>query len=267
MRILCIGSSSANALGRPCTPLTQAAKEGSAAITLSEPDGIVETLRRSHYDLVVLQAPTPEMRLIRHIRNSHLSTPIIIICSSTTPHLTAEALVLGADDCVLTTIEPIELLARMRAVVRRAGGHDSQTLHIGRLSVDVATRQVCIDGKLVPLTPKEYALVELLALRKNQFLNKEAVLDSLYTGEDEPHGKVIDVMICKIRKKMRSFDVGEPFLTLWRTGYRLNESAFTPTAAIMHTSQATPHASRESSIPIRSGINIIAPQKKIVETF
>ncbi|KXV79140.1 regulator [Acetobacter malorum] len=259
MRILCIGSNSANALGLPCPPLTQAATDGAAAITLSAPEGIVETLRRSQYDLVVIQAPSPETRLIRHIRNSRLSTPILVIVTTTTPALTAEALALGADDCVLTTMDPIELLARLRAVVRRAGGHDSQTLHIGRLSVDVATRQICVDGKLVPLTPKEYDLVELLSLRKNQFLNKEAVLDSLYSGGDEPHGKVIDVMICKIRKKMRTFDISEPFLTLWRTGYRLNESAFTLTAAIMNTNQAPPHASRESSIPIRSGINIISP--------
>lgn len=266
MRILCIGSNTAHDLGRPCPALTKAAADGTVAITLSEPDGVVETLRRSQYDLVVIQAPTPETRLLRHIRNSRLSTPICFIVSTTTPHQTADALVLGADECVLTSIEPVELLARLRAVVRRSGGHDSQTLHIGRLTVDVATRQACVDQKLVPLTPKEYDLVELLALRKNQFLNKEAVLDSLYTGEDEPHGKVIDVMVCKIRKKMRIFDISDPFLTLWRTGYRLNEEAFTPTAAIMNASQGT-HASRESSIPIRSGINIITPQKKLIETL
>lgn len=85
------------------------------------------------------------------------------------------------------------------------------------------------------------------------------MLDSLYAGESEPHGKVIDVMICKIRKKMRKFGVDDPFTTMWGIGYRLNEKAFAPlgTRATAKNSN-TVQSAKETCLPVRSGINILS---------
>ncbi|MBO1324755.1 response regulator transcription factor [Acetobacter sp. TBRC 12305] len=259
MRILCIGDTSTQGDGRPCSGLSRAALDGTISITMSGPEGVAETLRRSHYDLAVIQQAAPDSRLVRHIRKSRVPTPLLIIARTLTATTVADVLSAGADDCVPISVEPVELLARLRAIVRRVSGHDSLTLQIGRLSVSPERRVAHIDGKLVPLTRREYELVQLLALRKGQVLNKETLLDSLYGGESEPHGKVIDVMICKIRKKIREFGIDEPFTTLWGIGYRLNEEAFIPLGAKMSSAEnAGNRPSRESCIPVTSGINILA---------
>lgn len=258
MRVLCVGEGSGHAAGRPYEGLSRAALDGSVSITMSGSAGVVETLRRSHYDIVVIQQATPDTKLLRHIRNSRVPTPVMIITRTSTPQAVAELLSIGADDCVPDSVDPAELLARLRAIVRRVSGHDSLTLHIGRLTVGVDRREVHIDSKLVPLTRREYDLVELLALRRTQVLSKETVLDSLYAGESEPYGKVIDVMICKIRKKMRNFGINEPFTTLWGIGYRLNEVAFAPLGARLGlTENRTDQPAKESCIPVMSGINIM----------
>ncbi|GBQ34602.1 putative two component response regulator [Gluconacetobacter azotocaptans DSM 13594] len=260
MQVLCIGDSSIPGDGRPCAGLSKAAIEGAVSITMSGPEGVVETLRRAQYDIAVVQQMSPDVRLLRHIRNSRLSTPVMIIARNITPAGVAEVLSVGADDCVPASVDPTELLARLRAIVRRASGHDSLSLHIGRLTVHVDRRQAHIDGKLIPLTRREYDIVELLALRKNQVLSKEALLDNLYAGQSEPHGKVIDVMICQVRKKMRSIGIDEPFTTLWGIGYRLNEDAFAPVGARMNGIDGIiGQVSRESSIPMTPGINIMVP--------
>jgi two-component system, cell cycle response regulator CtrA len=259
MRILCIGDSSVGGDGRPCNGLSKAAIEGAVSITMSGPEGSVETLRRSRYDIAVIQQISPNARLLRRIRGSRIPTPILVIAQSATAAAIAEVLSVGADDCVPASVDPTELLARLRAIVRRAGGHDSLTLQIGRLTVSVGGREAHIDGKPVPLTRREYEVVELLALRKNQALSKEKVLDSLYAGQDEPSGKVIDVMICKIRKKMRSLGIDEPLTTQWGVGYRLNEDAFTPLGARMNDiDRAVSQGGRESCIPVTPGIAIMA---------
>ncbi|RFD21559.1 DNA-binding response regulator [Komagataeibacter melaceti] len=258
MRVLCISDSSIHGDGRPCNGLSKAAVEGAVSMTMSGPEGVVETLRRSQYDIAVIQQMEPDVKLLRHIRNSRVPTPIMIIARNINPAAVARVLSVGADDCVPATVDPVELLARLRAIIRRASGHDSLTLHIGRLTVNVDRREAQIDGKPVPLTKREYEIVELLALRKGQVLSKEAVLDNLYAGQSEPHGKVIDVMICQIRKKMRNMGITEPFTTLWGIGYRLNEAAFIPLGARVNDidSSARPTA-RESSIPVTAGIKMV----------
>ena len=258
MRILCISDTSVDD-SRPCKGLAKAAAEGAISITMSSAEGVVETLRRSRYDLAVIQQASPDTRLLRHIRNSRQPTPILIIARQTTPATIADVLSIGADDCVPATVDPIELLARLRAIIRRVSGHDSLTLHIGRLTVNVDRREAHVDDRLLPLTPREYDLVELLALRKSQALSKEAVLDSLYAGQEEPHGKVIDVMVCNIRKKMRALGIATPFTTLWGIGYRLNEDAFAPVGSKMvGADRSMSRVAKETCIPIMpGGINIM----------
>lgn len=256
MRVLCVGENSL--YGRPSEGLARAAIAGSLSLTIGEASGVVETLRRSHYDIVVIQQAASDVRIVRQIRKGKISSPIVVIRRSGTNEGEVELFSAGADDCVAENSDHAVLLARLRAVIRRAGGHDSTTLHIGRLSVGIDRREVHIDASVVPLTRKEYDLLVLLAMRKTQVLSKEVLLDSLYSGEDEPFGKVIDVMICKIRKKIRAFGIQEPFTTQWGIGYRLNEAAFMPVAVILPKDDYQTRAvARENCIPVLSGINML----------
>ncbi|GGC18953.1 response regulator transcription factor [Asaia siamensis] len=219
---------------------------------------MVETLRRSHYDIIVVQQAASDVRIIRQIRKGKISSPIVVIRKVGTPEGEVNLFSAGADDCIAEDVDHNVLLARLRAVIRRAGGHDSPTLHIGRMSVGIDRREVHIDNAVVPLTRKEYDLLVLLAMRKTQVLSKEVLLDSLYSGEDEPFGKVIDVMICKIRKKIRAFGIQEPFTTQWGIGYRLNEAAFNPvTVSLSKEDYRLRPSARENCIPVLSGINML----------
>lgn len=256
MRVLCVGENIS--YGRPSEALSKAAVAGSLSLATGELSGVVETLRRSHYDIVVVQQSASDVRIVRQIRKGKISAPIVVVRRDGTATGEVELLTAGADDCVAETADHTVLLARLRAVIRRAGGHDSATLHIGRLTVGIERREVHIDAAVVPLTRKEYDLFVLLAMRKTQVLSKEVLLDSLYSGEDEPFGKVIDVMICKIRKKIRAFGIDEPFTTQWGIGYRLNESAFNPvTVTLPQEDYRIRPAVRENCLPVLAGINIL----------
>ncbi|GBQ99302.1 winged-helix domain-containing protein [Asaia lannensis] len=256
MRVLCVAESSG--AGRPSDELAKAAIAGSLSITASGPAGIVETLRRTHYDIVVLQQAASDTRIIRQLRKGKIAVPVIVVRKIGSAEGEVELLSAGADDCVGEETDHRVLLARLRAVARRAGGHDSPTLQVGRMSVGIDRREVHIDGAVVPLTRKEYDLLVLLVMRKNQVLSKEVLLDSLYSGEDEPFGKVIDVMICKIRKKIRAFGINEPFTTQWGIGYRLNEPAFSPMTIVLPQEELhvrTP--ARENCLPMTGGIHML----------
>ncbi|WP_035446792.1 response regulator transcription factor [Asaia prunellae] len=256
MRVLCVGENAS--CGRPTEGLSRAAIAGSFSLSTGEASGIVETLRRSHYDIVVVQQSSSDVRIVRQIRKGKISAPIIVMRQNGTDEGEVDLFTAGADDCVAENTDHNVLLARLRAVIRRAGGHDSPTLHIGRLHVGIERREVHIDSTVVPLTRKEYDLFVLLAMRKTQVLSKEVLLDSLYSGEDEPFGKVIDVMICKIRKKIRAFGIREPFTTQWGIGYRLNETAFAPVTVTLPKDDYHVRPSvRENCIPVLSGINML----------
>lgn len=256
MRVLCIAENSG--AGRPSDGLAKAAIMGALSITASGSSGVVETLRRSHFDIVVLQQAASDTRIIRQLRKGKISVPVIVVRKTGTAEGEVELLSAGADDCISEETDHKVILARLHAIIRRAGGHDSPTLQIGRLSVGIDRREVHIDDAVVPLTRKEYDLLVLLVMRKNQVLSKEVLLDSLYSGEDEPFGKVIDVMICKIRKKIRSFGIHEPFTTQWGIGYRLNEQAFMPIAIVLPQEELHMRTStRENCLPVTGGIHML----------
>ena len=117
-----------------------------------------------------------------------------------------------------------ELIARIHALVRRSRGHAQSTIQTGDLTVDLDTKKVEINGIRVHLTAKEYKMLELLSLRKGITLTKEMFLNHLYGGMDEPESKIIDVFICKLRKKLASASGGDDFIeTVWARGYVLSE--------------------------------------------
>ncbi len=130
---------------------------------------------------------------------------------------------MGADDFITKPFDQQELVARIQAIVRRAKGFSQPTLNVGPLNLNLGSREVTVSGKTVHLTGKEYAILELLALRKGVVMTKEAFLNHLYGGIDEPEVKIIDVFICKLRKKLTQAGAPDLIGTVWGRGYVLRE--------------------------------------------
>ena len=166
----------------------------------------LELLRHYEYDIVLLDLALPDIEgfeVVRRMRIARNDTPVLVLSGITLPQARVKALSLGADDFITKPYDKAELLARMQAVVRRSKGFSQPTVRLGRLELNLDSREVAIDGRDIHLTGKEYSILELLVLRKGMVLTKEAFLNHLYGGMDEPEVKIIDVFVCKLRKKAR----------------------------------------------------------------
>jgi two-component system cell cycle response regulator CtrA len=135
-----------------------------------------------------------------------------------------KGLSVGADDYLTKPFDKRELIARIQAIVRRSKVHSDSVIKTGKLAVNLDTRAVKIEGQPLHLTGKEYGILELLSLRKGTTLTKEMFLNHLYGGMDEPELKIIDVFVCKLRKKLTAATGGENYIeTVWGRGYVLRE--------------------------------------------
>jgi two-component system cell cycle response regulator CtrA len=165
------------------------------------------------------------------MRISRNDTPVMVLSSITLPQARVKALGLGADDFITKPYDKAELLARMQAIVRRSKGFSQPTVRLGRLELNLDTREVSVNGKDVHLTGKEYSILELLVLRKGMVLTKEAFLNHLYGGMDEPEVKIIDVFVCKLRKKLARAGADGVVGTVWGRGYMIREAPVVETFA------------------------------------
>jgi two-component system cell cycle response regulator CtrA len=136
-----------------------------------------------------------------------------------------KALATGADDVLNKPFDTAELLARVQAIVRRSKGFSQPELRVGNVELNLHGQQVRVSGMLVHLTAKEYAILELLMLRKGMVLTKDAFLNHLYGGIDEPEMKIIDVFICKLRKKLAAAGADNLIGTVWGRGYTIRDLA------------------------------------------
>ena len=128
------------------------------------------------------------------------------------------------DDYMTKPFHKDELVARIHAIVRRSRGHAQSVIQTGDLVVNLDTKTVAVNGARVHLTGKEYQMLELLSLRKGTTLTKEMFLNHLYGGMDEPEIKIIDVFMCKLRKKLAGAWNGKDYIeTVWGRGYVLRE--------------------------------------------
>lgn len=177
------------------------------------------------YDIIILDLMLPDMDgydVLKQMRASKIDTPILILSGLSELDNKIKGLGFGADDYLTKPFDKRELMARVQAIIRRSKGHAQNTIEMGRLVVNLDSRTVDIDGKMVHLTGKEYGILELLALRKGSTLTKEAFLNHLYNGMDEPEIKIIDVFICKLRKKLEVASGGVNYIeTVWGRGYVL----------------------------------------------
>lgn len=180
------------------------------------------------YDIIILDLMLPDLdgyEVLKRLRAAKVETPILILSGLSELDSKLKGLGFGADDYLTKPFDKRELMARLQAIVRRSKGHSQSIIKTGPVTVNLDARTVEVDGKQLHLTSKEYGIIELLSLRKGSTLTKEMFLNHLYGGMDEPEVKIIDVFICKLRKKIEkiSADGGDCIETVWGRGYVLRD--------------------------------------------
>ncbi|WP_127902801.1 response regulator transcription factor CtrA [Solirhodobacter olei] len=196
----------------------------------------IDLARLYDYDLILLDLNLPDMNgheVLRQLRMSRVNTPILILSGSDDTENKIKGFGFGADDYLTKPFHREELVARIHAIIRRSKGHSQSVIHTGKVAVNLDAKSVEVDGRTVHLTGKEYQMLELLSLRKGTTLTKEMFLNHLYGGMDEPELKIIDVFICKLRKKLAEATGGENYIdTVWGRGYVLRDPQPAARAAV-----------------------------------
>jgi two-component system, cell cycle response regulator CtrA len=189
-------------------------------------DGI-DLAKLYDYDLILLDLNLPDMsghEVLRQLRMARIETPILILSGSDDTDNKLKGFGFGADDYLTKPFHREELVARIHAIIRRSKGHSQSIIKTGDVNVNLDAKTVDVSGKTVHLTGKEYQMLELLSLRKGTTLTKEMFLNHLYGGMDEPELKIIDVFICKLRKKLAEATDGANYIeTVWGRGYVLRD--------------------------------------------
>lgn len=179
------------------------------------------------YDIILLDLNLPDMTghdVLRQLRLARIETPILILTGSDDTENKIRGFGFGADDYLTKPFQREELVARIHAIVRRLKGHAQSIIWTGKVAVNLDAKTVEVEGKTIHLTGKEYQMLELLSLRKGTTLTKEIFLNHLYGGMDEPELKIIDVFICKLRKKIAQATDNENYIqTVWGRGYVLKD--------------------------------------------
>jgi two-component system cell cycle response regulator CtrA len=179
------------------------------------------------YDIIILDLNLPDMsgfEVLRKLRVSKAKSPVLILSGLAGIEDKIKGLGFGADDYMTKPFHKDELVARIHAIVRRSKGHAQSVINTDDLSINLDSKTVEINGARVHVTGKEYQMLELLALRKGTTLTKEMFLSHLYGGMDEPEMKIVDVFICKLRRKLANASGGKHYIeTVWGRGYVMRE--------------------------------------------
>ena len=187
----------------------------------------VDLAKLYDYDLILLDLDLPDMTghdVLRQLRLAKIETPILILSGDGDTDSKIKGFGFGADDYLTKPFHREELVARIHAIIRRSKGHAQSVIRTGEINVNLDAKTVDVGGQAVHLTGKEYQMLELLSLRKGTMLTKEMFLNHLYGGMDEPELKIIDVFICKLRKKLAQATGGESHIeTVWGRGYVLRD--------------------------------------------
>lgn len=209
--------------------------EGFNIYTTDLGEEAVDLAKAYDYDLITLDLNLPDISgldVLRQIRAAQLSTPVLVLTGAAGIETKLKCFGLGADDYLTKPFHKDELVARIHAVVRRSKGHAQSVIKTGDITVNLDAKTVEVNGARVHLTGKEYQVMELLALRLGTTLTKEVFLNHLYGGMDEPELKIIDVFICKLRRKLAAATGGRHFIeTVWGRGYVLRPGGVAPPPA------------------------------------
>ncbi|MGR3497244.1 response regulator transcription factor CtrA [Citreimonas sp.] len=187
----------------------------------------VDLAKLYDYDLILLDLNLPDLNgyeVLRQLRVARIETPILILSGEDETESKIKGFGFGADDYLTKPFHRDELIARIHAIIRRSKGHSQSIIRTGKVAVNLDAKTVEVSGKAVHLTGKEYQMLELLSLRKGTTLTKEMFLNHLYGGMDEPELKIIDVFICKLRKKLSEATGDSNYIeTVWGRGYVLRD--------------------------------------------
>jgi len=204
------------------------AAEGIICDTAEVGEEGVEIGRIYDYDIILLDLMLPDIdgyQVLLRLRSAKVKTPILILSGLSSVDQKVRGLGFGADDYLTKPFNKDELIARIQAIVRRSKGHSESVVRFDKVAINLDTRNVEVNGVQVHLTNKEYAILELLAMRKGSVLTKEMFLNHLYSSMDEPEIKIIDVFVCKLRKKLADASGGVNYIeTVWGRGYMLKDN-------------------------------------------
>ncbi|WP_292287277.1 response regulator transcription factor CtrA [Marivita sp.] len=196
----------------------------------------VDLAKLYDYDLMLLDLNLPDMNgfdVLRQLRLARIETPILILSGNDASEDKIRGFGFGADDYLTKPFHRDELVARIHAIIRRSKGHSQSIIRTGKFEVNLDAKTVQVGGTTVHLTGKEYQMLELLSLRKGTTLTKEMFLNHLYGGMDEPELKIIDVFICKLRKKLAEATGDSSYIeTVWGRGYVLRDPELAETGRI-----------------------------------
>jgi len=197
-------------------------------VTDAEEDGI-DLCRRYDYDIVILAPRLSDangLDVIRALRKAQLHIPVLVLSATTAIEGQVKTLNAGADDYMTKPFHNTELVARIRALVRRSRGHSEVTITTGMLTVNLASKTAAVNGVSLPLTGKEYQILELLSLRRGITLNVEALINHIYANGEGPESRTVELFICKLRKKLVKATGGDRCIeTIRSRGYLLPAAA------------------------------------------
>ncbi|EKM98624.1 MULTISPECIES: response regulator transcription factor [Acidocella] len=188
----------------------------------SDPEEALDLVKFYDYDAILLRLSETrlgDLELVRKLRLARVRAPVIAVARGMSEAVRLRVLQTGADDLIVDALSHEEVFIKVQNLVRRSRGFQENALRIGQVEINMNAKKIYANGKPVTLTKKEYQIAEILALRKGVVLSKEAILDHLYGGLDEPNPKIIDVFICKIRKKLQALGVDDFIETNWGRGY------------------------------------------------
>ena len=204
-------------------------RQNFAVTVVTDGTSAIDSLQKQQFDMVILDLRLGDeygVDILRKARNANLNTPVIILSGDLDPMTKVAAFTAGADDYVTKPFKVDELVARIHAVDRRAKRANSQEIRLGRLTLRLQDRCAIVGDATLNLTRKEFDLLEALASQKGRTLNKEAILERIYGGRDEPQPKIIDVFVCKLRKKLADALGGDGVIrTVWGQGYTIEDPA------------------------------------------
>ncbi len=179
--------------------------EGYAVDTAADGEDGLFKAESWEYDAIVLDLMLPAVdgwEILRRLRHANKTVPVLILTARDAVADRVRGLDSGADDYLTKPFDLAELLARIRALVRRHVGHARSTIEIGDMVLDLRARTVTRGGRVIPLTPREYALVEYLALHRGKVVSRTELYDHLFGEDDDTLSNLLDVHVSNIRKKL-----------------------------------------------------------------